>query len=548
MYKKSGSLVIGGLMGVLALGGVACSNFGVANAVTVCTTTNGNTTCNDSASATASVTVASSCSLTFIPGTDHSITLGNGAASPDGGIGQTTLKTVCNDPGGFAIYAIGYSNNEYGNNNMVANFGASTISTGTAMSGDTSNWAMKLTAVESSSTDGTTSVPTTPTIEGGFNNFSAVPSTYTEVASFGGVTDVVGASTINGSSITTTYQAFVSPTQAAGEYVGQVKYTLVHPSDVDTPTITIDNMVYLQDFAGLSTSYLAQVKASMVENTQYLLKDSRDEKEYYVAKLADGNIWMTQNLDLDLDSQISEGEVALTSKNTDISLSNYGMGIYTEDSGYSKNTEVGAIVWTPANAANTGAIVNNTVSSWVNNRNVPYSADPGDLYRYTDATTGDETTYNSLTDCVTATGDNEGCKHSHLGNYYNWSAAVASNDTSDIEEGAAGNSICPKGWKLPQTANHDFDDLLVDYNVISANILYLDGGLNAIRTSPLYFVRAGRVSAASLGSLGNAGYYWSSNVDNSNNAKGLDFNGSEASPSNYTYDRGMGYSIRCIAR
>ena len=30
-------------------------------------------------------------------------------------------------------------------------------------------------------------------------------------------------------------------------------------------------------------------------------KDIRDEKEYYVTRLEGGNVWMTQNLDLDID-------------------------------------------------------------------------------------------------------------------------------------------------------------------------------------------------------------------------------------------------------
>ena len=35
---------------------------------------------------------------------------------------------------------------------------------------------------------------------------------------------------------------------------------------------------------------------------QAQLIDIRDDKIYYVAKLADENCWMTQNLDLDIDS------------------------------------------------------------------------------------------------------------------------------------------------------------------------------------------------------------------------------------------------------
>ena len=47
------------------------------------------------------------------------------------------------------------------------------------------------------------------------------------------------------------------------------------------------------------------------------LTDSRDSKNYLVRKLADGNCWMVQNLDLDL-AAVATGTVALTNTNTDI--------------------------------------------------------------------------------------------------------------------------------------------------------------------------------------------------------------------------------------
>lgn len=132
--------------------------------------------------------------------------------------------------------------------------------------------------------------------------------------------------------------------------------------------------------------------------------DIRDEKMYWVAKLADGNIWMTQNLDLDLKT---DGSIVYDSTNTNLPV----------------NT-----TWTPANS--TLAVEDTSVSGWGNSNTVPDSADPGDVYYYTSGTSDNDTQYNSLADCEAA--GHTDCAHYHAGNYYNWSAAVASNNTSGI--------------------------------------------------------------------------------------------------------------------
>ena len=49
----------------------------------------------------------------------------------------------------------------------------------------------------------------------------------------------------------------------------------------------------MQELAVMSASDLANMKASVTEGEQYLLKDSCDEKLYSVSKLVDGNNWLT---------------------------------------------------------------------------------------------------------------------------------------------------------------------------------------------------------------------------------------------------------------
>ena len=66
------------------------------------------------------VVVPSSCSFSdeVIPGdTEHSATMHNNEYKSD--IGTTTFKAYCNDNNGYSVYAIGYSNDTYGNTNMI---------------------------------------------------------------------------------------------------------------------------------------------------------------------------------------------------------------------------------------------------------------------------------------------------------------------------------------------------------------------------------------------------------------------------------------------
>ena len=65
------------------------------------------------------------------------------------------------------------------------------------------------------------------------------------------------------------------------------------------------------------------------------LRDTRDANSYYVKKLADGNCWMDQNLNLDLGTPDSSGTTnttfKLTSADTDINYDNYKGSTATAD-------------------------------------------------------------------------------------------------------------------------------------------------------------------------------------------------------------------------
>ena len=194
---------------------------------------------NDSVVDQINITVPVACTLSGTGMDSHNAEINNGQYNSN--IGTTILKAFCNDNEGFSIYAVGYTDNEIGKNVLTNSTLGPThdIVTGTATSGNNSNWAMKL-AIVSNPT------PTYPIIIMGstddvekqagdpdYSAFQNVPSSYAKVAKRESSTDV--GTTAEGAALTTTYQAYISPTQAAGTYTGQVKYTMVHPHDGDAP-------------------------------------------------------------------------------------------------------------------------------------------------------------------------------------------------------------------------------------------------------------------------------------------------------------------------
>ncbi len=257
------------------------------------------------------------------------------------------------------------------------------------------------------------------------------------------------------------------------------------------------------------------------------LEDVRDGKYYWVNKLADGKCWMTQNLDLDL----STG-VALTPEDSDVSVS-----------------------WTPGYTTATS-----TSSSTISTSNTSQrSWSLGDV-RITSPTVSSDCGYpkNNALQCpsqFTAYGtptsaNGEIDAHYILGNHYAWNAATAGTGGT-ITSGQASGSICPKGWRLPESnssAAGSFGSLLNAYSIVN------DGtnAVAALTNEPLYFIRGGYVSQDTSNlfrNAGTSGVYWSSTPHSTSaSAYRLRFSGvSSISPSD-NYYRYVGYSVRCIGR
>ena len=342
--------------------------------------------------------------------------------------------------------------------------------------------------------------------------------------------------------------AKASTAQASGEYTNVVNFAAV----ANVIPATLYDAFAASGAVMANGYYKMQDMTSSIcnaaEGESWLqLVDARDNKLYWVAKLADGHCWMTQNLDLDLTSG-----VALTSELTDLNDNSLN-GAYSV--GYSYDADSKVISWKPTNT--TRDYQHSTGTGWSNNDNVAYSLDPGEWYWDGDDSTPNCNYLNASAGCTHFTQDRTNAnRHLSVGNYYNWSAAIASNGSgslttttrSDISKNPQ-NSICPKGWRLPTISNMAYTTANSTNEFGRLNQLYNGGGSTdpKLISNPLWFVRSGFVDNGSLVNSGFEALYWSSTVNSSNNAYNLNFTATNVNPANNN-NRNNGRSVRCVAR
>ena len=523
--------------------------------------------------------LSTSCTVNAVVTSEHTVSLHGG--QKDDNVGNTKLSAFCNDNNGYSIYAVGSSGDIDGNTDLINTVNESyNIHTGVydnTVQSNPSSWAMKLTAGTGTGMDPVTgeSVPTTPpTIVNGYDNYSAIPNVYTQVAKRTSGTSMITDSDASGSYLNTTYQIYANSYQPAGTYNGKVKYVIVHPNssnntipDLDTAFAAAGKMKVYEE--GGNSYYAMQDMDSQICNfvsntgisTATQLVDARDNNLYWVAKLDDGHCWMTQNLDL----SIGGAEVAaLNSNNTDISTD---PNVYTSSGIYSDYTENnGVYTWNPVSTAITSnyylSITTVKPSAWpTNDYTTPYSLEGGEAYVYSSGSTSNDTRYVSLASCATNGRTEEECKRYATGNFYNWTAAIASNNSTNIgstTEEIASNSICPKGWRLPNDSqtdnvNNEFGRMLyragITANLSAGNnsVGYATDGFNKIRSNPYYFVRSGSIGGGILHDSGVVGTYWSSTTSSNIYAYFLRFNSGDIHLARNN-NRYFGLSVRCIAR
>ncbi len=592
---------------------------------------------DDSVTDEASVTVPVSCSLIGTGMNSHNAEISNGTYQAD--IGTTTLKAFCNDNAGFAIYAAGYTGNEIGgtNSNKLVGTTASsnaTIDTGTATSAgnpDTSNWAMKLTTVSSPT-------PTYPiTLDNGFGSYSAVPNSYTKVAHRDSNTDIgVDA---EGTTLTTTYAAYISKTQPADTYSGQVIYTLVHPASEEPlqphntesghiafypgPSSVVGTMGSLKiqpsdtsvtllasnysrqgyGFAGWSDAYdyatnpyahffgpnetitftageytgtnpglslyavWVKSEGSLQDNTKVTqlcgtngvggtlttapidgtanlssvsaLTDQRDNETYAIARLADGNCWMIENLRLEAkNTRTPEKQALAQGYGSSSTYGNFG-GLADAESDNFSNSTIANSLYYSGTQSGTASI------------DIGASDSPGyRMPRYNNwnnqSSSADRPQYPSSNSAVN---DNTRASMYSYGNYYTWSAAVADVAPHSSED-LSSSSICPAGWRLPRgkSTTTGFGKLDVDMGGTGERSQNTTEALNRWRKYPVNILYSGRFNTTSdLQLLGLSTFYWSSYSESSlAYSSSFIITDKLLHPGNYyNYNNSQGFTIRC---
>ena len=327
--------------------------------------------------------------------------------------------------------------------------------------------------------------------------------------------------------------AKASNTQPSGVYTGTINfYAITKPTPMNLAESyfahgkTRHNGYYtMQDM----TTEICNDTEIIGEGSQTELIDIRDNKVYWATKLADNHCWMTQNLDLDLSH-----DRPLTSEDTDLNDGSLS-GAYAENYIYDPETKI--VTWTPAISAETinfSGEHGTVVLGWSSSNTLPVSA-------------------NKI--------DNTGIGHGSFGNYYNWTAVIASNNSSSVIENTysditnnPNNSICSKGWRLPTISNmasshegstNEFGRLNYIYN---NNATYQ---VEKIFQAPLYFAQPGLINAFSEYRIdGNEpNNYWSSTINTDISAYYLAFSSSSINPNRtYSNSRSRGASVRCVAR
>ena len=602
---------------------------------------------DDTAVVQTSITVPVACTLRGTGTDSHTATLapntysGASGTEYENGIGKTTLTAICNDDNGFSIYAIGFTGNSYDSENhtkLVGSNTGGTITTKAYASGDTaSNWSMKLTKVTDTSESYN---PQNLTISTGYDAWIAVPASFTKVAQYKANTGSSTTDTTLGVKLETTYAAYIASNQAADTYVGQVKYTMVHPYDEqplqpqtaqsgcinyfpngsnvegtmgcqsvstsatsatllasnfsrqgygfagwsnkfdyannsnqegikfygpqETITFTagdytgsnpglslyavwVKSQGNLQDSSKVATvcNGLTQAPTNGTANLRSVsaLTDQRDNETYAIAKLADGNCWMIENLRLEsTNSDNSTGALA-QGYGTSSTYGNFSGLADAENTGFSSTYSANSLY------SNDGS--NDTINIGTNNN--PEARMP----RYNNLNTPEDTsnrpqnpTRNIFTNENTTVG-----MYSY-GNYYTWHAAIA--DTTYYYSGDHGStSLCPKGWRLPignqSTVNYSFGKLSVSLGgpeggaAANSNSTPTGVVMSAkLRSYPNNFLYSGVFSESSVNIRGSYGYYWSSTSLHSGSSYCLGLAGTDVGPGTSSSGKSGGVSIRCV--
>lgn len=282
----------------------------------------------------------------------------------------------------------------------------------------------------------------------------------------------------------------------------------------------------IQNFKCSSLSNIGDVTAQL---------DTRDDNVYAIAKLADGNCWMIENLRLDSTASIDHPGLA----------QDYG-GAF---SGLAASETAGFADYDTANSryvsdgSDSIIGINGATHTDIGTANSPFSRMP----RYNDANTASP---------ATLAEDNNTNIYSY-GNYYSWSAAMANTTaySNYTDSDAADTSLCPDGWQLPLGAGRPNIDKSF------ANLDRLLGGSGSTQSSaeasnrwrkfPYNMVYTGyfdsRYDDTGPSFRGDSGSLWTSSAESNVDAYFFSIADSLLYPGNNSNYKFYGLSVRCVS-
>ena len=325
--------------------------------------------------------------------------------------------------------------------------------------------------------------------------------------------------------------------------------------------------------AGVLQNWTCPNNTNMPIGTVTALTDTRDNDTYAVAKLADGNCWMIENLRLDYDANIA-------TSNTQSNNNAFG-GVFSglaqpETANFSNSTTANTLYKSDGSGDIAG--INGATLS-----DIGTASNPGYRFsRYRNDNTNTNSTINSNTNVSNMTGTGQNVYS--YGNYYTWAAAIADTTYYNTNnQSITTTSLCPSGWRLPQggmayastgttgvniTGNpstfRDFYNLGYilmggsttayedtpnsGYSYYSSNTTNPNGdtATKAFRKYPNNFLYSGYASGASVSNRGSNGVYWSSTAVSSSSSYGLGLGSAGVSPGTSSSYKYYGNSIRCL--
>ena len=288
-------------------------------------------------------------------------------------------------------------------------------------------------------------------------------------------------------------------------------------------------------------------------NSVSALTDERDGDAYAIAKLADGNCWMIENLRLEAeDTRTPEKQALAQGYGTSTTYGNFSGLADAESTNFSSSTTANSLYYSGTQSGT--ASVNIGTSNYPGYRMPRYNNWNN---QSTSANRPQNPRSNSATNATTKAG-----MYSY-GNYYTWHAAIADLTHDGTNNSSVANtSLCPSGWHLPKggdsqnTANNEFltfSEALIgakpaNYN--SQTYPYYTGtegtdASNKLRAYPNNFLYSGVFDNSSANGRGSYGYYWSSTAHDNYTSYRLLLDSSYVYPSTDYSNKHYGLSIRC---